>query len=80
MTHAVLCTSSVPSASATPLFARFQHIRFRHARGESARKLVITAGILDGLFGRGKGAAKVRQPCAVSRVRLTYPASRPIMP
>ncbi|KAL3159051.1 hypothetical protein ABBQ32_011049 [Trebouxia sp. C0010 RCD-2024] len=64
MTHAVLCTKSMPSASATSLFARSQHLRFRHARGESARKLVITAGIFDGLFGGGKGAAKVRQSYA----------------
>lgn len=65
MTHAVLHTSSLPLASRACSLARSQHIPLRQARSDSARKLVITAGIFDGLFGGGKGASKVCQPCAV---------------
>ena len=68
MTHAVLHMSSLPSARGACLLARspaLVHICIRrrtHATGNSARKLVITAGIFDGLFGGGKGASKVYQP------------------
>lgn len=63
MTHAVLHTSSLPLASRACSLARSQHIPLRQARSDSARKLVITAGIFDGLFGGGKGASKTCRKC-----------------
>lgn len=62
MTHAALGTSSLSFAPGPPRLAR-SNTRL-HTRGDSARKLVITAGIFDGLFGGGKGAAKVYWFCA----------------
>lgn len=50
------------------------HTRVRpHSRGDSARKMVITAGIFDGLLGGGKGAAKVHHPRPAFKDKVTHP-------
>ena len=62
MARSALYMSSLSSAPGRPLLAK-SHTRMRpHPRGDFARKLVITAGIFDGLLGGGRGAAKVDQP------------------
>lgn len=62
MTPALAISSQV-SVRGTHLTAPVKHTYLRarvaHARVQSARTLVVTAGMLDGLFGGEKGAPKV---------------------
>ena len=67
MTQSLVSMSTLSSVPGRPLIAK-PYTRVRpHPRVDFTRKLVITAGIFDGLLGGSKGAAKVHPPRAASK-------------